>query len=141
MYEGIKQATGKPKKNSAPLKSKTGETITDRGKQIGRWVEHYLDLYSRENCVTQEALDGIEYLPVLEELDTEPTLEELSNAIDALSCAKAPGDDCIPPEIISREVSPEEATTRTSLSLLERRTGSTGYSQRQDHHPVQKQGR
>ena len=100
MYEGIKQATGKPKKKSAPLKSKTGEIITDRGKQMGRWVEHYLDLYSRENCVTQEALDGIEDLPVLEELDTEPTLEELSKAIDALACGKAPGDDCIPPEII-----------------------------------------
>ena len=67
---------------------------------MGRWVEHYLDLYSRENCVTQEALDSIEDLPVLEELDTEPTLEELSKAIDALSCGKAPGDDCIPPEII-----------------------------------------
>ena len=85
---------------SAPLKSKTGEIITDRGKQMSRWVEHYLDLYSRENCVTQEALGGIEDLPVLEELDTEPTLDELNKAIDALSCGKAPGEDCIPPEII-----------------------------------------
>ena len=67
---------------------------------MSRWVEHYLDLYSRENCVTQEALGGIEDLPVLEELDTKPTLDELNKAIDALSYGKAPGEDCIPPEII-----------------------------------------
>ena len=100
MYEGIKQATGKPTKRSAPLKSKTGDVIKDRDKQMSRWVEHYLDIYSRENSVTQEALDSIEDLPVLEELDSEPTLEELSKAIDALASGKAPGEDGIPPEVI-----------------------------------------
>ena len=100
MYEGIKQATGKPTKKTAPLKSKTGEVITDRDKQMGRWVEHYLELYARENSITQEALDTIEELPVLEELDSEPTMEELSKAIDALACGRAPGADSIPPEII-----------------------------------------
>ena len=100
MYEGIKQATGKPTKKTAPLKSKTGEVITDRDKQMGRWVEHYLELYARENSVTQEKLDAIEELPVLEELDSEPTMEELSKAIDALACGRAPGEDSIPPKII-----------------------------------------
>ncbi|XP_068680344.1 craniofacial development protein 2-like [Montipora foliosa] len=76
----------KPVKKCAPLKSKTGEVITDEDKQMTRWVEHYLELYSRENMVSQEALDALEDLPVLEELDAEPTLEELSKAIDALSC-------------------------------------------------------
>ena len=52
MYEGIKQATGKPTKRSAPLKSKTGEIIKDKDKQMSRWVEHYLDIYSRGNSVT-----------------------------------------------------------------------------------------
>ena len=100
MYEDIKQASGKPTKKTAPLKSKTGEVITDRDKQMGRWVEHYLELYARENSVTQEALDTIEELPVLEELDSEPTMEKLSKAIDALACGRAPGADSIPPEII-----------------------------------------
>ena len=62
--------------------------------------KHYLDIYSRENSVTQEALDSIEDLPVLEELDSEPTLEELSKAINALASGKAPGEDGIPPEVI-----------------------------------------
>ena len=74
--------------------------IADKSKQMGRWVEHYLDLYSKENVVTQAALDAIEDLPVLEDLDNEPTMGELSKAIDALSCGKAPGEDGIPPEII-----------------------------------------
>ena len=100
MYAGIKQATGKPVKKTAPLKSKTGEVITAQDKQVERWAEHYLDLYSRINTVSQEALDAIEDLHVLEELDAERTMEELSKAIDALESGKAPGEDGIPPEII-----------------------------------------
>ena len=101
MYQGIKQATGKPTKRSVPLKSKTEDVIKDRDKQMSRWVEHYLDIYSRENSVTQEALGSIEDLPILEELDSDPTLEELSKAIDALARGKAPGEDGIPPEVIN----------------------------------------
>ena len=89
MYEGIKQASGKPTKRSALLKSKTEDVIKDRNKQMSRWVEHYLDIYSRENSVAQEALHSIKDLPVLEELDSEPTLEKLCKAIDALASGKA----------------------------------------------------
>ena len=100
MYEGIKQATAKPRKRSALLKSNTGDVIKDRDKQMSQWVEHYLDIYSRENSVTQDALNSIEDLPILEELDSEPTLEELSKAIDVLARGKAPGEDGIPQEVI-----------------------------------------
>ena len=60
-------------------------------------MEHYSDLYSRKNIVPPSALDAVECLPTIEELDTEPTLEELSNAIDSLASGKAPGSDGIPP--------------------------------------------
>ena len=36
----------------------------------------------------------------LEELDTEPTLQELSKAIDSLAYGKAPGSDGIPPDLL-----------------------------------------
>ena len=52
MSEGIKQATSRPTKKTAPLKSKTGEVITDQDKQMGRLVEHYMEPYSRENSVS-----------------------------------------------------------------------------------------
>ena len=58
MYEGIKTATGPTATKTAPLKSKTGEVITDQSKQLERWVEHYLELYATRNVVTASALDA-----------------------------------------------------------------------------------
>ena len=100
MYDGIKKATGPTIKKTAPLKTKSGEVITDSNKQMERWVEHYLELYSTENTITDQALDTIETLPVMTELDSEPTEDDLSKAIDSLKNGKAPGKDAIPPEVI-----------------------------------------
>ena len=58
-----------------------------------RWVLHYSELYARENVVTKEALNNIECLPVLEELDSKPTLAEIKAALDSLASGKAPGRD------------------------------------------------
>ena len=65
---------------------------------MGRWVDHYLELYSTENTVSDDA--SIPVLSVMEELDVEPTMNELEKAIDAVSTGKAPGNDAIPPELI-----------------------------------------
>lgn len=100
MYDGIKQATGPHIKKTAPLKSSSGEIISDKAKQMERWVEHYSELYSRENKVDQSALDAIDRLPEMSELDIQPTIDELDKAIDKLPSGKAPGKDCIPAEII-----------------------------------------
>ena len=69
MLDGIKQALGPTQKKSAPLKSATGEVIQDREQQMERGVDHYTELYARENVVTEDALNAIECLPELEELD------------------------------------------------------------------------
>ena len=100
MYEGIKKATGPTTSKTAPLKSKTGEVITDQEKQMQRWTEHYLELYATLNTVTDNALIAIPDLPTMEELDISPTVEELNKAIDYLACGKAPGSDGIPPEVL-----------------------------------------
>ena len=65
-------------------------------------MERYLELYSTENTITDEALDTIESLPVMTELDTEQTEDNLSKAIDSLKNSKAPGKDAIPPEVIKQ---------------------------------------
>ena len=70
--------------------------ITDIAKQVERWGEHFSELFSTENVVVASALDAIEHLPIMEELDAIPTLGELGKAIDSLTCAKAPGNDGIP---------------------------------------------
>ena len=46
------------------------------------------------------ALDVIECLPTMDELDSEPSVEYLSKAIDSLASGKAPGNDGIPPDLI-----------------------------------------
>ena len=100
MYEDIKTATGPTSVKTAALKSKTGEVITDQSMQLQRWVEHYLELYSTQNMVTDTALNALLGLPVIEEeIDNTPTLEELSIAIDGLACGKAPRKDGIPPKV------------------------------------------
>ena len=65
-----------------------------------RWIEHYSDLYARENQVSQAALDAIERLPALYDLDTTLTKEELKIAIDRLPSGKTPGKDAITAEVI-----------------------------------------
>ncbi|XP_046986007.1 uncharacterized protein LOC124556011 [Schistocerca americana] len=45
MYDGIKKAIGQTVRKTVPLKSKTSEIITDEGKKMECWVEHYLELY------------------------------------------------------------------------------------------------
>ncbi|XP_068741873.1 craniofacial development protein 2-like [Montipora capricornis] len=56
MYEGIKTALGPTQGKTAPLKITCGEVITDKGKQVDRWVEHHSELYSRETTVVASAL-------------------------------------------------------------------------------------
>ena len=99
-YDSIKKAQGPTLNKTAPLRSSTGDVMSDRGHQLEIWVEHYSDIYSRENIVSPSALDAVECLPTMGELDTEQTLDELSRAIDSLASGKAPGSDGIPTDLI-----------------------------------------
>ena len=97
MYDGIKTAMGPVQNKTAPLKSTTGEVITDKVQQMERWVEHHSDLYSRQNVVTTAAFDAVECLPVIEELDTKPTTEELNKIINSRESPRQRRD---PPDLI-----------------------------------------
>ena len=99
-YEGMKKAIGPAPRKTAPVKDLDGNKITDKGKMMDRWVEHYGELYSRENKVTGEALDAIEQLPCLSELDELPTMDEMMEAINSLPRKKSPGKDGISAEMI-----------------------------------------
>ena len=90
MYDGIKQAIGQMQSRTAPLKSATGDALKDKSKQMEHWVEHYSELYSRMNVISEEALMAMESLSTMDELDSEPTLEEINQALDLLSSGKAP---------------------------------------------------
>ncbi|XP_076069792.1 uncharacterized protein LOC143041672 [Oratosquilla oratoria] len=65
-----------------------------------RWVEHYQELYSRENIVSTAAVENRKAIPLMEELDVPPSIDELREAIDSLANGKAPGNDGILPEVV-----------------------------------------
>lgn len=65
-----------------------------------RWVEHYLELYSKESSILGDMQDTIAHLSALERLDTMLTAGELSNVTDMLPIRKISGLDDIPPEAI-----------------------------------------
>ena len=56
MYDGMKKAFGPSTTKIAPFKSTTGNIITDQGKQMERWAEHYQELYLWEKTVNDSAL-------------------------------------------------------------------------------------
>jgi hypothetical protein len=100
MYEGTRKAFEPSVAKTAPLKSTSGDIIKNRGEQMERWVEHYGELFSRENVITDTAMENTIPLPTMEELDSPPTIKEISKAIDSLFCGKAPGSEGIPPEVM-----------------------------------------
>ncbi|XP_076030147.1 uncharacterized protein LOC143018559 [Oratosquilla oratoria] len=100
MYDGMKKSFGPSITKIAPLKTASGDTITDRGKQMERWVEHYQELYSRENTISTAAVEKCKALPLMEELDVPPSIDELRKAIDSLASGKAPGNDGITLEVV-----------------------------------------
>ena len=100
MYDGMKKAFGPGATKITPLRSTTCDIITDQGKQTEKWAEYYQELYLRENTITDSAVKSTCALPILEELDVPPSVEELSKAMNSIACGKAPGKDGIPPENI-----------------------------------------
>ena len=71
-----------------PLKSATGNMVTDRDQQMEKWADHYQELYSRENIVVVIAVEDTKLLLVMEELDAPPSIDELRKAIDSLVCTR-----------------------------------------------------
>ena len=95
VYEGIRKAVGPTKKSTSPLLSETGEILHSRNEQLSRWVKHFSLLYSTQNTVTNYALNSMDSLLMMDNLDSVPTTEELSKAIDMMAPWIAPGSNGI----------------------------------------------
>ena len=137
MYKGINTALGPTESNNVPLKTTSEEVITKKSKQMGRLVEHYSELYSKENTVVTSALDAIEPLAILEELDAEPTLANLRKAIDSLACGKTPDTDGIPPDLIKRCEDTLLQPLHNVFCQCWRGSHAARHERCQDRHPLQ----
>ena len=93
MYDGIRKAVGTTKKLRSLLKSATREILYSRDEQLvlDKCVQHFYLLYSKQNIITNVAIKYIESLSTIDDLDSEPTIEELSEAITEMASWKAPG--------------------------------------------------
>ena len=76
------------------MQSATEEIVRSIDEQLGRWVQHFSLLYFKHNVVTDD-IQHIESLPTMDDLDNEPTVEELNKAITAMAPWKTPGSDDI----------------------------------------------
>ena len=100
MYRGLRKATGPSARKVCPLKSTTGELITDSTKQLERWVEHYSVLYGKPRNITERATNSTPIFDTLIELDNTPTMSELVEALKHTDAGKAPGTDEIPANLL-----------------------------------------
>ena len=99
-YSQLKEVWGPQKRGATTLKSADGmELITDKRKVDERWREHFEQLLNVPGSIQPEALSRIQQHSEITELNDEPSLVELMNAVKILSEGKAPGPDGIPAEI------------------------------------------
>ena len=54
--------------------------------------------------MSEEALNSIQLMPIMVELDSESTASEIEKPINGLDNGKAPGNNAIPPEVIKQGI-------------------------------------
>ena len=98
-YQGLKAVHGPVHKASPSVKSKDGTLLTEPAKVLDRWAEHFQGVLNQDSQFDMSVLEEIPQWDVNESLDSQPTLEEVSESIEQLTTGKSPGEDGIPPEI------------------------------------------
>ena len=99
MHPLMATALGPATTQLAKLKTEDGEPIEDEAEQLEGWVEHYSKLNAQDLPEHPRMEAVLPSFGVHVELDKQPTKEELSEAISALSNGKTPGGDGIPAEM------------------------------------------
>lgn len=100
-YALLQDAYGPKSSSITPLLAKDGTTLLKRPDEImGRWYEHFLDLFHNPSEVDDAAIDSVPQRPLHPELDREPTLEETIACIKRINTNKAPGLDGVPVELL-----------------------------------------
>ena len=83
-YQAIKVVYGPKSHSTHPMRTKDGITIKDEKDIVSRWSEHLQELLNQDNPVVQSIADQLPQLPIISELDTIPSIEEISAAACAL---------------------------------------------------------
>lgn len=117
LYAGIKKATGPTAQTCGVLKQKDGTVIKDKSEKLGRWVEHFSELYTGQSQVSSDIIASLPNAPPMNDLDSEPDLEEVTAAIKRMPHGKAAGEDAIPAELLKAGIEPLAERLRHLVSL------------------------
>ena len=97
-YGALKAVYGPQSSKSSPMVSTDGSTLpTDKEKILGRWAEHFNNVFNHPSSISEEAIAHIPQVVINASL-ANSTLEG-RRAVKALSTSKAPGSDTIPGEL------------------------------------------
>jgi exonuclease III len=99
-YDAIKAIFGPSRRSMVPVRSADGSHLFKTQSEIlTRWAEHFSNLLNHVNPVDPSIIDELPKLPILKEMDAEPTFEETKQAIARMKNRKSPGSDAIPGEL------------------------------------------
>lgn len=116
-YQTLTKVYGPRHKSLNPLKSTDNHRLLHTPDEIlDRWREHFSDLLNTSYPRDDSVIHLLPQHPVIHDLDTVPTVGEISSAIQRLNNGKAPGSDAIPSEILKYGGS---SITRLVTSLLQ----------------------
>jgi len=98
----FKKVFGSPKEaGTMPVFSKNGTTLlTRQSDMMNRWVEHFNTILNQPSSFDASVLLEISQRPTDASLAVLPSLHEVHCAIKSLTNGKAPGANCIPPEVL-----------------------------------------
>ena len=100
-YGLLRQAYGPKSSSITPLLAKDGTTLLKTPDDImGRWYEHFRDLFHNPSDVNAAAIDSVPQRALHPELDIEPSIDETITCIKQINSNKAPGLDGIPVELL-----------------------------------------
>jgi len=80
--------------------SEDGRPISDPGKHLDRWADHFSSLYNKDVPVKLEAINTLLLIPTIHKLDADIPLGTVKVAINLLKNNKASGADGIPAEVL-----------------------------------------
>ena len=99
-YQGLKAIYGPRINGSAPVLTFDGtRLLTDKNEILSRWAEYFNSALNQESTVNNDITDSLPQHATLDQLDLEPSLSEVTKAIQELSSGMSPGFDGIPGEI------------------------------------------
>ncbi len=100
LYDSLKGVYGPVRSSSVPMRSADGTTlIKDRQGILARWAEHLNELLNRVNPADPSVIDRLPTLPLMGELDLQPSFSEVHKAAKSLKNNKAVGPDGLPAEV------------------------------------------